>query len=99
MADSFEVVEEMRKNQCELVCVKDRYRFDDSAGADAVIFALSLGAKLGRSAIKFTLPKTGWQGVFAIAIVFDLTAAAIAFFVLRRMKVAIHREAPAEMIG
>jgi OFA family oxalate/formate antiporter-like MFS transporter len=36
---------------------------------------------------KFTLPKIGWAGVFAIAIVFDLTAAALAFFVLRRMRV------------
>jgi OFA family oxalate/formate antiporter-like MFS transporter len=36
---------------------------------------------------KFTLPKTGWAGVFTIAIVFDLTAAVLAFFVLRRMKI------------
>lgn len=36
---------------------------------------------------KFTLPKIGWPGVFAVAIAFDLTAAAMAFFVLRRMKV------------
>jgi OFA family oxalate/formate antiporter-like MFS transporter len=36
---------------------------------------------------KFTLPKIGWAGVFTIAIVFDLTAAVLAFFVLRRMKV------------
>ena len=46
---------------------------------------------------KFTLPKTGWQGVFSVAIVFDLAAAAIAFFVLRRMKVPVPREAPPEM--
>jgi len=38
-------------------------------------------------AAKFTLPKTGWAGVFTIAIVFDLTAAVLSFFVLRRMKV------------
>ncbi|MFL5419630.1 MAG: oxalate/formate MFS antiporter [Myxococcales bacterium] len=38
-------------------------------------------------AAKFTLPRIGWVGVFSIAIVFDLTAAFIAFFVLRRMKV------------
>src|SRR5437899_501489 len=37
-------------------------------------------------AAKFTLPRIGWAGVFAIAIVFDLSAAAIAFFVLRTMK-------------
>src|SRR5437868_3160643 len=36
---------------------------------------------------KFTLPKVGWAGVFNIAIVFDLLAATLAFFVLRRMKV------------
>ena len=36
---------------------------------------------------KFTLPKIGWAGVFAIAIVFDLTAATLSLFVLRRMKV------------
>jgi len=37
-------------------------------------------------AAKFTMPKTGWAGVFRVAIVFDLTAAVLAFFVLRRMK-------------
>ncbi len=36
---------------------------------------------------RFTLPKTGWAGVFAIAIVFDLCAATLSYFVLRRMKV------------
>jgi MFS transporter, OFA family, oxalate/formate antiporter len=35
---------------------------------------------------KFTVPKWGWQGVFKVAIAFDLIAAALAFFVLRRMK-------------
>jgi OFA family oxalate/formate antiporter-like MFS transporter len=50
---------------------------------------------------KFTLPKVGWAGVFTIAIVFDLAAAVLAFFVLRRMKVPsapvehVEREAPA----
>ncbi len=38
-------------------------------------------------AAKFALPKIGWAGVFTVAIAFDLTAAALAFFVLRRMKV------------
>ena len=38
-------------------------------------------------AAKFTLPKVGWAGVFTIAIVFDLTAATLSYFVLRRMKV------------
>jgi OFA family oxalate/formate antiporter-like MFS transporter len=51
-------------------------------------------------AAKFTLPKVGWAGVFSIAIAFDLTAAAMAFFVLRRMKVPVprqvHEEAPGQ---
>jgi OFA family oxalate/formate antiporter-like MFS transporter len=38
-------------------------------------------------AAKFTLPKTGWAGVYTVAIAFDLLAAVLAFFVLRRMKV------------
>ncbi|MFI5105719.1 MAG: oxalate/formate MFS antiporter, partial [Terriglobales bacterium] len=37
-------------------------------------------------AAKWTLPKTGWIGVFTVAIAFDLIAATLAFFVLRRMK-------------
>lgn len=36
---------------------------------------------------KFTLPKLGWAGVLTMAILFDLTAAALSYFVLRRMKV------------
>jgi MFS family permease len=38
---------------------------------------------------RFTLPKTGWAGVFAIAIVFDLGAATLSYFVLRRMKLPV----------
>jgi hypothetical protein len=38
---------------------------------------------------KFMMPKTGWQGVFRVAIVFDLAAALLAFFVLRRMKAPV----------
>jgi len=34
-----------------------------------------------------TVPNIGWGGVFAIAVVFDWTAAILAFFVLRRMAV------------
>ena len=44
---------------------------------------------------RFTLPKIGWAGVFGIAIVFDLTAAVLAFFVLRRMKVPVASAGPA----
>ena len=45
---------------------------------------------------RFTLPRVGWPGVFAVAIAFDLTAAALAFFVLRKMKVPEHVDVPAE---
>jgi MFS transporter, OFA family, oxalate/formate antiporter len=41
---------------------------------------------------KFVMPKTGWQGVFRVAIVFDLAAALLAFFVLRRMKAPVPRQ-------
>lgn len=41
---------------------------------------------------KFMLPKTGWQGVFRFAIGFDVAAAVLAFFVLRRMKAPVPRE-------
>jgi MFS family permease len=45
---------------------------------------------------KFTLPKIGWAGVFSIAIIFDLAAATLAFFVLRRMRVpTVHETASA----
>src|SRR5215470_4391594 len=43
-------------------------------------------------AARFALPKAGWAGVFQIAIFFDLTAAVLALFVLRKMKVPIPRE-------
>jgi OFA family oxalate/formate antiporter-like MFS transporter len=35
---------------------------------------------------KVTVPKWGWAGVFRVAIVFDLIAAVLAYFVLRNMK-------------
>ena len=41
-------------------------------------------------AAKFTMPNTGWKGVFRVAIVFDAIAAVLAFFVLRRMKAPVH---------
>src|SRR5215831_4597905 len=37
----------------------------------------------------FTLPQIGWRGVFTVAIVFDLIAAFLAFFVLRRMRAPV----------
>ncbi len=45
-------------------------------------------------AAKFTMPNTGWRGVFRVAIFFDAIAAVLAFFVLRRMKAPVHREVP-----
>ncbi|HLM79986.1 MAG TPA: oxalate/formate MFS antiporter [Terriglobales bacterium] len=44
-------------------------------------------------AAKFTLPNTGWRGVFRVAIFFDAIAAVLAFFVLRRMKAPVLGEA------
>src|SRR4029077_8060099 len=44
---------------------------------------------------KFTMPKVGWQGVYTVAIAFDIIAAILAFFVLRRMKVPVRSETPA----
>ena len=43
---------------------------------------------------KIAVPKWGWGGVFKIAIVFDLIAAALAFFVLRKMKAPVKQGEP-----
>jgi len=43
-------------------------------------------------AAKFTMPNMGWKGVFRFAIIFDICAALLAFFVLRRMKAPVHQE-------
>jgi OFA family oxalate/formate antiporter-like MFS transporter len=40
-------------------------------------------------AAKFGVPKVGWKGVFKFAIAFDLIAAGLAFFVLRKMKAPV----------
>ena len=45
-------------------------------------------------AAKFTLPNAGWKGVFRFAIVFDVCAALLAFFVLRKMKAPVRQELP-----
>jgi OFA family oxalate/formate antiporter-like MFS transporter len=45
-------------------------------------------------AAKFTVPQIGYQGVFAIAAVFDVVASLLAFFVLRRMRVPAGGERP-----
>jgi MFS transporter, OFA family, oxalate/formate antiporter len=38
---------------------------------------------------RFTMPSIGWKGVFSVAIVCDLAAAVLAFFVLRKMKAPV----------
>jgi len=40
-------------------------------------------------AAKFTVPQVGWSGVFKVAIAFDVIAAVLAFFVLRKMKAPV----------
>ncbi len=40
-------------------------------------------------AARFHVPAVGWSGVFKVAIVFDVAAAVLAFFVLRRMKAPV----------
>ncbi|MGE5323262.1 MAG: oxalate/formate MFS antiporter [Actinomycetota bacterium] len=41
----------------------------------------------------WTVPKIGWAGVFGISVVFDLVAAGLALFVLKRMKAPVKPEA------
>jgi OFA family oxalate/formate antiporter-like MFS transporter len=40
-------------------------------------------------AASFVMPQIGWKGVFSVAIAFDLIAALLAFFVLRKMKAPV----------
>jgi OFA family oxalate/formate antiporter-like MFS transporter len=40
-------------------------------------------------AARFNMPKAGWGGVYKFAIAFDLIAAVLAFFVLRKMKAPV----------
>ena len=47
-------------------------------------------------AAKFTMPNTGWKGVFRVAIFFDAIAAVLAFFVLRRMKAPVRSDVAGE---
>ena len=44
--------------------------------------------------MKLTVPNIGWGGVFAVAVIFDWTAAIVAFFILRRMKIPSGGERP-----
>jgi hypothetical protein len=36
--------------------------------------------------LKFMMPNVGWAGVFKVAIAFDMIAAVLAWFVLRKLK-------------
>ncbi len=45
-------------------------------------------------AAKFAVPNVGWGGVFLIAVIFDVCASALAFLVLRRMRVPTGGERP-----
>ena len=58
-----------------------------------IIFGLTLTvlpkAQTGWFAAKWTMPKIGWFGVFSVAIAFDLIAATLAFFILRKMKAPV----------
>ncbi len=48
---------------------------------------------------KFTVPNVGWTGVFTVAIVFDICASLLAFFVLRRLRVPTGGERPTVAIA
>jgi MFS family permease len=64
-----------------------------------VVFALILTVmrnfSTGPFQARWTVPNIGWAGVFGISIVFDLVAAGLAIFVLKRMKAPVKTgEAP-----
>jgi len=44
-------------------------------------------------AAKFNVPMVGWSGVFKVAIAFDVMAAVLAFFVLRKMQAPVLKTA------
>jgi len=72
--------------------------------ADVYIFVRCMILLLVAKVVELVSMTTIFSGCLlvlsvAIAILFDLTAAALAFFVLRRMKVPAHVEAPSEMVG
>jgi hypothetical protein len=43
--------------------------------------------------LKFMMPKVGWAGVFKVAIAFDMIAAVLAWFVLRKLKPPVKEKA------
>lgn len=56
-----------------------------------VVTVLPAKIKTGFQA-NFAMPNIGWAGVFGISIAFDLIAAALAFFVLKRLKAPVLNE-------
>jgi len=56
-----------------------------------VVTVLPTRIKTGFQAT-FNCPNIGWAGVFGVSIAFDLVAAALAFFVLKRMKAPVLSE-------
>jgi OFA family oxalate/formate antiporter-like MFS transporter len=63
-----------------------------AAAAAIVVYALLLTAfpRVGTPfSARFTVPRIGWSGVFGISIAFDLIAALLAFFVLKRLKAPV----------
>jgi hypothetical protein len=58
-----------------------------------VVFALVLtvmrSLPTGPFKAHWIVPKIGWSGVFGVSIVFDLVAAGLALFVLKRMKAPV----------
>jgi len=58
-----------------------------------VVFALVLtvvrNVSTGPFHARWTVPNIGWSGVFGISIVFDLVAAGLALFALKRMKAPV----------
>jgi hypothetical protein len=49
--------------------------------------------------LKFMMPKVGWAGVFKVAIAFDMIAAVLAWFVLRKLKPPVKQPLQAALAG
>ncbi len=66
------------------------------AGGVSIVAGLFLTVvvEFVKTPLVFDLPKVGWFGVFTVAVVFDICAATLAFFVLRRMRVPAGGERP-----
>lgn len=75
-----------------------------SRGAQTVLYAVGGAIILGGLALtvfpgaatplRMVVPNVGWSGVFSVAIVFDLIAAGLAYFVLRRVPIPAGGQRP-----